>query len=303
MPNILFLWIFILAVPLMAGVEEVEITTYYPAPYGDFENIRTDTMEIGGVLRGIVADGSSFVKGMTTIDQLRPISTYKEFRVLGEFLTADGGTATEDTLTNYMSVRPNGVFRRNARNGLFFDIATQRGVFRSQGDLFLQPGYTGNVNNYSFVKNTTPTRFVVAEGAMIVNGDFSVLDGSGNVILIVSKLNQIESTGRPVVVMSSDVVINGKLTVNGGITGDISGSNVKVKNLQVKNTLVVESGGHLLALGSLRASAIQSTSPSQFEIKVNGGGTIARFHRGGRGIALEIPGKADGWGRRRQSFV
>lgn len=301
-----------------AKTEEIQLTTYYPAPYGDFESIRTNEMEYLGVLRGPVEAGGEIEKGVTGIDDLKRGDVYRGFRILGEFLepyrSDDLAALPLVDFAYYESDKilfnnGGGIFYQDARNGIFLDRATNYSVMRSRAEIVLQPGYTGSPTDYDFVVHNSTDHTVISEGKMFIKGDFEVRTPGGERLLIVSA--QGGNNNSPVILMRSNVLIEGDLTVTGTITGNISGSNVTIDNLRVKRQLLVQSdaefntnghvvdadASHLIVRGYLWSDHIRSTLGNMFEVRVRNNRAIGRFRRGnGRSgfVALTIPGEAQG---------
>lgn len=69
----LLLWAFLAAPAACFAQEQITITTYYPAPYGIYREIRTDQLAIGTAYRtSALADGSLIVSGNTGLGTPTP---------------------------------------------------------------------------------------------------------------------------------------------------------------------------------------------------------------------------------------
>ena len=58
-----------------AGAEQVTITTYYPAPYGVYKELRTDQMAVGSTYRNVnpLSDGNLIVSGNVGVGTNSPV--------------------------------------------------------------------------------------------------------------------------------------------------------------------------------------------------------------------------------------
>ena len=92
-----FLCVFIfLSIPLALAQEQVTITTYYPAPYGIYKELRADQLAIGSTYRAsALADGNLIVSGNVGIRTAAPgvaldVAQNQTIRVGQAYLSSGG---------------------------------------------------------------------------------------------------------------------------------------------------------------------------------------------------------------------
>ena len=92
-----FLCVFIfLSIPLALAQEQVTITTYYPAPYGIYKELRADQLAVGSVYRAsALADGNLIVSGNVGIRTATPgvaldVAQNQAIRVGQAYLSSGG---------------------------------------------------------------------------------------------------------------------------------------------------------------------------------------------------------------------
>lgn len=235
---------------LQADVEQLDLTTYYPAPFGDFENLRANTVHVYNSIGGL----PPAITNPRRVEDFVPVRIYQGIDILNQLAAPYGATPVE-TLDPYIYLKDNrlffaangGVFGGDAQSGFLFDEATDLAVVRSVGDVYLQPRYVGATDNFSFLPaDGVGTVFIkgylnVSKGLSVGTSQTAVFDpdGSGNVVggtTIFTGQTGVEGNAffvfdsnaavdsvlavRPdndTVLVNGDLIVNGRLIVNGSV--------------------------------------------------------------------------------------
>ncbi|OED36108.1 hypothetical protein AB834_03335 [PVC group bacterium (ex Bugula neritina AB1)] len=311
---------------LFAKTEEILLTAYYPAPFGDFEHIRTNSMEFLGVFHGATYSGQKIIKGATKISDLKFIDVYRGFKILGEFLDPyrkDPSLPLSKfalyTSDKVLFNENGGVFSKNARNGLMWDVSEGKAMLRSEGKVIVEPGYTGDDSDYVLKNGTFMPKESFEQKKLVIRGDVQIVSPDGDLLFEVTS-NFKNGRKNPLIRIFADVqimkgcAIKNKLHVEDNLTVNkdinLRGDFVGEGDLGVKGMIRGNFGemklekltvGKIYVTNQLYATSIQSRNSSSFFIKVDKGGgrggIIAKFHKGtGRGadVALIIPGQVKG---------
>ena len=252
--------------------KEMVLTAVYPAPYGDYESLRSNTFEIFNVISN--ADPN---KVPTSIEDFRPIYVNKSLKIYGSIVgpyaetinidpnnAAGFGSATYDFIdinaknNRIMFGKNGGLFSENNFSGLIFNTTSKVATVRNQGDIYLQPNFNEKstaAGNYGFVAkpgselypgdplnapwNTTTT---LADGKVIIQGH-AIIEGNAVVGDTLYADNIISRTGNGVVI--DDVLYVRKIVTNevevvptiDGLpdfrgTGTIAANNLQVRTIQ-----------------------------------------------------------------------
>ncbi|MBU0650927.1 hypothetical protein KKC59_03350, partial [bacterium] len=180
--------------------ESIEFTTYYPAPYGDYESIRSNAIEVYNI---IVSPDSDNPQDTT---KFKPVRFYNKIRILRE----QGGLYSTNTnyydsmnVPEYIDIDgqynrivfydvnkelSSGVFfvdkdaAKSYEQGLLFDDYSGSKVIsiRNKGNIYLQPGFNASSEEGSdhafYLEQQTriPPFNFCDDGKVIIEGDLSV---------------------------------------------------------------------------------------------------------------------------------
>ena len=89
---IINLFLLIFTTIAFAAKEEIQVSAYYPAPFGDYENLKTNNLELLNVL------SNPNTAQPASIDDFQPINFNKSIKVYG---------STVGTYANSINVNPN----------------------------------------------------------------------------------------------------------------------------------------------------------------------------------------------------
>lgn len=279
------------------AVEEIQLTTYYPAPYGDYETVKANEVIAVGPIRS----DAVLVRDQSTITDLDPVNIYRGIRVLGQLampytaLPAANVTAfTELTDQRLLFAGSGGTFGSGEGADLVKD-GSRLGL-RSSGRIYLKPGYSGGddlvVDPVADGRLSTQT--------VVINGNLLVLSSAGNAILSVNETDPNDPTsGKAAVIINANLYVSDLVTALGGYGGNFNLASATIEDLIVTRNLITETGSTSRFNGELRSDSITMMSPSGFEIKVPTLGAIARFKINTNGTGLELAGLVDKNLRRR----
>ncbi len=242
------------ATALFASEEIITLTAYYPAPFGDYEHIRTNTLEVYNLITNPNPNDTT---------DFRPLYIYQSLRILNALPSPyDDRYPNAEHVPEYIDLDASNNRLRfyNGNSGLFFassltESYEQGLVFhadttnannnivsiRNKGDIYLQPGFNASGagiegSDFDFygektVRDTVSPYYKTDDGGVMIEGILYVDDirsrnderlflvgpksGSYYRSIVISDKIYLNPLSGSEVVISGDLRITGDLHVEG----------------------------------------------------------------------------------------
>jgi hypothetical protein len=155
-----------------SATESIELTTYYPAPYGDYENMKTNTLDILNIISNPVVSSPESIDDFNLINFNKGLRIFKE--IAGPYYTIDDSrknandiedVAYSELLSDRLSFKES-----EGENKHEIVVDSSKLSIIDSGDIYLKPG--DGAEEESEEKN------VIIDSGIKINGAMEIKAGS-----------------------------------------------------------------------------------------------------------------------------